>query len=321
MRRAFVGALLSLLVAFPSVVLACSCTTNFLTEQLYHPRTVRQWDEARLATVDRFSPGTTIFEGTVEKQDVLTGNVSKLQTEEKYRLVTFRAKRVYRGPSQLEFVVQTGMSSCGFDFETGEQYIVFAYRDDRTGQGLATSICSDTGLLQDSAPMLRVLRGDPAAPEDLLDRETYYHRFRDRSQWGSVCGRVTAGNGATVAHSLVYLVRERHDGFPPRKNAQVSKPDGTYCFEYLYSGTYFLSGEDYDTDREIRLVGSLSENGHPLPISVGVGKSVANVNLVLHEDPRDWIRRHAFVGMVMPATAVLALVAFWLVRRKTRVAS
>jgi hypothetical protein len=119
MRRAFVGALLSLLVAFPSIVNACSCTNHFLTEQLYHPRTVHQWDEARLATIGRFASGAMIFEGTVEKQDVLTWNVTgKLQTEEKYRLVTFRAKRVYRGPSQPEFVVQTGMGGgdCGFDF-------------------------------------------------------------------------------------------------------------------------------------------------------------------------------------------------------------
>jgi hypothetical protein len=97
-------------------------------------------------------------------------------------------------------------------------------------------------------------------------------------------------------------------------------PFFNYCFEFLRAGKYFLSGEDFDPATKIRLAGSLSENGHTLPISVGMGKSVGNVNLVLNEGPRDWIRRHAFVGIVMTATVALVLVV-WLMRRKTRVAS
>jgi hypothetical protein len=168
--------------------------------------------------------------------------------------------------------------------------------------------------------MLRMLRGEEPAPEDLLDRDAYYNRFRNSAQWGRICGLVTSSHGAPVGNSWVYLVRERHDGIPPRKNQEVSKPDGTYCFEFLRAGKYFLSGEDFDPATKIRLAGSVSENGHPLPISVGIGKLVGNVKLVLREDPRDWIRRHAFVGIVVTATVALVLVVFWLVRRKTRVA-
>lgn len=164
--------------------------------------------------------------------------------------------------------------------------------------------------------MLRVLRGEAPAQEDLLNPKSYYER--NRSHWGSVCGRVTVGNKTPVANSPVYLIPVRHDGIPPLKNVQVSKPDGTYCFDYLRSGTYFLSGEDHDLNAFIRLTGSLSENGHPLPILVELGKTVGNVDLVLHEDFRDWV--YAVLG-VIAAVAILTLVTYWLVRREARLAS
>ena len=65
-------------------------------------------------------------------------------------------------------------------------------------------------------------------------------------------------------------------------------------------------------------MGSLSENGHPLPILVEAGKTVGNVDLVLHEDFRDWV--YAVLG-VIAAVAILALITYWLVRREARIAS
>ena len=328
MAKAFAYALLSLLVAFPSAAIACQCTADLFAEQLQHPRTERQTAEAHLANFvrfSRFSHGATIFEGTVEMQEVLTAPAlpegfvdnSGRRPEYQYRLVTIRATRVYRGPREEKFAVRTGMGNgdCGFDFETGGQYIVFAYHD-REGKGLSTNWCTDTGSLEDSGAMLRVLRGEAPAPEDLLNPESYHKR--NRSHWGSVCGRVAVGNKTPVANFYLYLIRERHDGIPPLKNVQVSKPDGTYCFDYLRSGTYFLSGEDYDSNTYIRLRGSLSENGHSLPILVEVGKTVGNVDLVLHEDFRDWV--YAVLG-VIAAVATLTLITFWLVRREARRAS
>ena len=324
MRKAFARALLSLVVAFPSAAIACTCTA----QSQQHLRTERETAEAHLADIIRFPhffPGPTIFEGTVEVQEVVTTSDalsryvdhSGRPFESQYRLVTIRAARVYRGPREEKFVVRTGMGGgdCGFDFETGGQYLVFAYGDEK-GKNLSTSWCTDTGSIEDSGAMLRVLRGEAPAPEDLLDPESYDKR--NRSHWGSVCGRVTAGNKTPVADFYLYLIRERHDGIPPLKNVHASKADGTYCFDYLRSGTYFLSGQDYDSNTFIRLMGSLSENGHPLPILVEAGKTVGNVDLVLHEDFRDWV--YAVLG-VIAAVAILTLITYWVVRREARRAS
>ena len=319
MRKAFARALLSLVVAFPSAAIACQCVLSD-----HDLRTERETAEAHLADIIRFPhffPGPTIFEGTVEMQEVVTTpalsdryvDSSGRRFESQYRLVTIRAARVYRGPREEKFVVRTGMGGgdCGFDFETGGQYIVFAYHDGE-GKSLSTSWCTDTGSLEDSGAMLRVLRGEAPAPEDLLAPESYDKR--NRSHWGSVCGHVTAGNGKAVADSYVYLIRERHDGIPPLKDLQASKANGTYCFDYLRSGTYFLSGEDYHSN----LTGSLSKNGHPLPILVEAGKTVGNVDLVLHEDFPDWL--YAVLG-VIAAVAILTLITYWVVRREARRAS
>ena len=84
---------------------------------------------------------------------------------------------------------------------------------------------------------------------------------------------------------------------------------------------FALSGEYYDSNTDIllnilfpavRLTGSLSENGHPLPILVEAGKTVGNIDLMLHEDPRDWVPQHA-VLLVIAAVAILTLITYGII--------
>jgi hypothetical protein len=76
-----------------------------------------------------------IFEGMVEKQEVVAGSIAPapsgaLSTTLGYehRLVTIRIGRVYRGDAEGRVTVLTGVGTgdCGFDFENGRTYLVYA---------------------------------------------------------------------------------------------------------------------------------------------------------------------------------------------------
>ena len=76
-----------------------------------------------------------------------------------HRAVSIRVLRAYRGQASGDMTVLTGMApgDCGFDFETGKQYVVYADRID--AKNLFTSICSGTSQLEHAGPTLRFLRG------------------------------------------------------------------------------------------------------------------------------------------------------------------
>ena len=65
------------------------------------------------------------------------------------RVVRFLATESFRGMNSSEVVIVTerGDGGCGFDFQIGEQYIVYAHRNAADNR-LWTSICSRTTLLR-----------------------------------------------------------------------------------------------------------------------------------------------------------------------------
>jgi hypothetical protein len=123
-----------------------------------------------------------VFEGLVEAQDVKTGpigapaNVLSMTLRGAHRSVSFRVLRAYRGQATGTVIVLTGtgLGDCGFDFETGKQYLIYA--DAIDGVDLFTSICTGTSPMEQAGPALRFLRGENPAPEDLLDVKDYYER-------------------------------------------------------------------------------------------------------------------------------------------------
>ena len=159
-----------------------------------------------------------IFEGQVERQDVKPGFIGaprdamSMTLNGAHRVVTVRWSRVYRGPSQQTFTVLTGMGNgdCGFDFETGKEYLIYADPMASVDEALAaegdffTSICTGTALLEHAGPALRFLRGEPPAPDDLMDGGTYLERMVP--QWtGTVCGHVTGPDGKPAGEADVDL--------------------------------------------------------------------------------------------------------------------
>lgn len=79
--------------------------------------------------------------------------------------VSLRTREVWKGPQQETLGVTTAVSSasCGFDFEEGEEYLVYASKD------LEVSLCSGTKLLSDAAADLDVLGGDGPEEGELPD--------------------------------------------------------------------------------------------------------------------------------------------------------
>ena len=117
-----------------------------------------------------------IFEGTVERQEAVAGTVGELRdatsisTIDQRRVVSIRVLRTYRGEAVGTVSVSTGSgeSDCGFDFETGSQYLVYADKDHN--ENPVTSICSGTSLLAHADSALRALRGEQPTPGESFGR-------------------------------------------------------------------------------------------------------------------------------------------------------
>src|SRR5690606_29734924 len=63
--------------------------------------------------------------------------------------ITFMVSEVWKGPVEPQIVVATAQDSaaCGYQFEAGREYIVYAYDSDG---GLVTGLCSRTAARADA---------------------------------------------------------------------------------------------------------------------------------------------------------------------------
>ena len=72
--------------------------------------------------------------------------------------VTLDVARRWKGPGGAQFKIRTADNSaaCGYPFETGAQYLVFASRDAESGH-YSTGLCSLTRPLADARALVGVL--------------------------------------------------------------------------------------------------------------------------------------------------------------------
>ncbi|MCE5170441.1 hypothetical protein LQV63_14085 [Paenibacillus profundus] len=70
--------------------------------------------------------------------------------------VSFQVKRVWKGnvPSNAKVVTALSSASCGYEFEPGKEYLVYAYHSD--GKYM-THLCTRTAPLEDAAEDIQVL--------------------------------------------------------------------------------------------------------------------------------------------------------------------
>lgn len=222
-------------------------------------RTMR---EVAISQIQGRNASTIIFEGSVQRQELETGPIGapasavSMTMEGTHRRVYFQGVHAYRGLAAEETTVLTGMGlgDCGFDFETGKQYLVFAVRID--ADNLFTSICTGTSSLEHAGPALRFLRGEQPTPDDLLDLQSYYKKFVPR--WtGMACGVVTTTDGSPLARASVNMTQVRDEPFPPSRadDPNLSKADGNFCIPNIAPGKYLLSADRDDFDNYFRWMG------------------------------------------------------------------
>lgn len=117
------------LSAFPTTSYACKCV------------------ESKSPT-EEAAESTAVFSGKVIDQ--LDKNNDRTQ------FVLFEVKESWKGINQTQVIVQTdgNSSSCGYEFEGGKEYIVYANETDGT---LTVTLCSRTELLSSASGDLEEL--------------------------------------------------------------------------------------------------------------------------------------------------------------------
>ena len=243
--------------------------------------------------VAEWQSGGIIFEGTVENQEVRMGpmgppsNAMSMTGHGAHRVVTIRVSRSYRRHIEGPLTLVTGMGGgdCGFDFETGKEYLVYA--DSISGGILFTSICTGTTSLNEAGPALRYLRGEPASADDLLDPQSYYSKFLP--QWtGTVCGRVTKPNGSPLGKAQVVMSQVRDEPLPPKTESDpdLSKSDGSFCVKNVSPGKYLLTAENNDYGTGSRWMGyypSVTNHSQAVPIEVKAGAELTNLRFTVQK--------------------------------------
>jgi hypothetical protein len=239
-----------------------------------------------------------IFEGKVVKQEVRSGSLGgpatamSMTPSGKHRIVEFDVTRVFRGTNQAHISIVTGLGTgdCGYDFWSGESYLVYA--SSWPGGIWFTSICSGTSAVEDSATAVRFLAGEKPTADDLLPPQEYAKQYSEKvlpKRTGSVCGQVLKPDGSPLKGASVELWEPREDDLPPRggSDPNTSSEAGHFCVENVLPGKYFLTAESDDFDdwaRYISFYPGVKTQGDAVQLSIEAGVRLSDVKLsTFHE--------------------------------------
>jgi len=196
-------------------------------------------------------------------------------------LVAFTVLEPFKGHPAAHTEVRSGiglrwMSSCGFSFESGKKYVVFAHRFQTS---LMVAACSYTAAVEDSGLTLRVLRKEPLEPDDVLTWNEL-----QRKENGRIIGAVRRNNQTLLSDPKVYIWDDADASY--KKEAQFERPDKDGSFEsyFLPPGTYRITAVDdgYGPSRWVGNYGSSAGDTLTGKLSVMPGRDVRDVDIVLH---------------------------------------
>jgi MYXO-CTERM domain-containing protein len=153
---------------------------------------------------DAIARSTAIFEGRVE---TIEGHGGPLE-------VTFAVTQAWGGVDHEHVEVRTDAAGCGFPFEVGGRYLVFA-----TGEPglLEVSLCSHTARIEDAGTD-RAALGAGVIPVDVVDETVDPVRPpRTEAPGRGGCASCAASAGTPIpgwlwALGLVLLTRRRKTG-------------------------------------------------------------------------------------------------------------
>jgi hypothetical protein len=221
---------------------ACKCAPP--SPQISSYRAIAEW---------QVNQTSVIFEGKVESIKVsdwpikpVAGATISLVPR---LTATFNAVHLYRGEITGDAIIETGLGAgdCGYDFVTGESYLVFAWKEE-SGK-LSTSICSGTKLLEDSGAALRVLRGEAPIANDLIDPRTAIAKSTPSIH--QLCGKINAPPEVKLSSAKVVFWRVGQEEVAPfRYETAPVHPDGSYCVDSLRPGKYLIGATKEDDEDE-----------------------------------------------------------------------
>jgi len=102
------------------------------------------------------SSAVAVFSGKVMKVDAPQGQVVSSADPV---TVTFAVQKVWKGAAEPQLVVITALdsASCGYNFELGQEYLVYADRNEGPGAALSVNLCSRTTILPQAQSDLAAL--------------------------------------------------------------------------------------------------------------------------------------------------------------------
>ncbi len=229
MRVQLVVAVTVGLILAPVCVFGCTCAAP----------TALVRTASELAAGDR---ADEIFEGKVESVelgwklkeaqigDVIPTVATDLDKNGPVLIVSLVVLHSYRGDQRKVMRLSTGLGGgdCGFDFEVGKQYRVFAFTDE--AGDLSTDICSRTTLLEKS-------RSNSAGPHG--QRVASVAKKEVATAASKLCGRVVPTDATGPSDSQILLFRLGRKS-PVPDNEAGPDGDGLFCLTDVDPGKYHL---------------------------------------------------------------------------------
>jgi hypothetical protein len=229
MRVQFVAAVILGLTLIPVRVFGCTCAAP----------TAPVNTTSELAARNR---ADAIFEGKVERVelgwklkeaklgDVIPTVATDLDQDSSVLPVSLEVLHSYRGDQQKAMRLTTGPGGgdCGFDFEVGKRYRVYAFNHE-AGE-LSTNVCSGTTLLEKSRRNSADPHGQSVTPVANQGVATATSKL---------CGRVVPTDATGSIDSQILLVRLGRKSPVPDNEAGPDR-DGSFCLTDLNPGKYHL---------------------------------------------------------------------------------
>ena len=234
-----------------------------------------------------------IFEGKVIKQEIRAGwsgapsTAMSLTPSGRLRVVDFTVTRTFKGENHGQISVLTGLGTgdCGYDFQTGSTYLVYASAGP---QGIwFTSICTGTTAIEDAGTALRLLSGEKPIADDLLSPEEHAKQYFEKvlpKRSGSVCGHALKPDNTPLKGANVELWEQRNDDLPAHSadDPNTSRDDGHFCIDHATLGRYLLTAESTDYDHNSRYMAfypGVEAQEQAVPLEMRAGVRLPDVNL------------------------------------------
>jgi hypothetical protein len=211
---------LAIVQSIPTDIKACSCVRPSPPCQAYRGASAV------------FVGSVTGAETVSIERDVYAIGKGREKITEKEKVFRFLLEQVYKGVEGLETQVQTGPAlggDCGYPFKNGERYLVYAYRDSKTGV-LHTSICSRTAAVSDASDDLNFLRGLPESASKTRISGTVRRYINEHD---------TTGFRRTQSLPSVKVIVSSQG----KRYEAVTNDDGVYQLVGLPPGTYKVEAD------------------------------------------------------------------------------